>query len=419
MTGRAGLRWRALLSVGALGAALLAGGAPAFAQEEPEDDPVGGLFENPPDDTTAPETGVDLVAEAEKEARIRITGRYAAAAGLVAGWVTVPDFADLAAGLDATGGFSATTYLFLDARPVPSFRVFAGLSAGLGAPRSDEDRVLGELSVPPAPSGGSGIVVQPSITIDELWCDYALRDLVFFRIGRSEFSWGQGRIFTPGDLVSSSAEGISFRAAFPTLLSGASLVAVTDEELVTTEPVLEQIGFGAKADVVLGPVLASAAAFYRLNEGGRILASLKTVLLGFDLFTDAVFHVDLGFFRFQCAAGFYWETKERDVRIYGEYQYDGETAGGRDHSFALAIGLRRLFGSGIDGGLSWLHTLQDGSGSVLAGIRFKPFPLVAVDIGVPFAYGPDGSRYVSTHNQDTALQSRLALAVKVTLAGDF
>jgi len=60
-----------------------------------------------------------------------------------------------------------------------------------------------------------------------------------------------------------------------------------------------------------------------------------------------------------------------------------------------------------------------GACSVLVGIRFKPFPLVAVDIGVPFAYGPDGSRYVSTHNQDTALQSRLALAVKVTLAGDF
>ena len=399
----------------------LAGTVPAHAQEDPNADPVEGLFEDPPDDTTAPETGVDLVAEAQKEERIRITGRYVAEAGGVAGWVTVPDFADLAAGLAATAGFSATTYLFLDARPDPSFRVFIGLSAGLGAPRTDEDRaaILGEVSVPPALLGRVGDRGAADIAIDELYCDYALRDLVFFRVGRAEFSWGQGRIFTPGNLVSSSSEGISLRAGFPTILSGASLVAVTDEEIVTTEPMISQIGFGAKADAVLGPVLASAAAFYKLNEGGRILASLKTVVLGFDLFTDAIFHVDLGFFRFQCIAGFYWETAERNVRIYGEYQYDGETAGGMDHTFALAVGLRRLFGSGIDGGLSWFHTLQDQSGSVLLGIRCAPFPLVAVDIGVPFAYGPDGSRYVTTHNQDTAQQSRLALAVKVTLAGDF
>ena len=262
-------------------------------------------------------------------------------------------------------------------------------------------------------------MVQPTIAIDELYCDYTLLDLVFFRVGRSEFSWGQGRIFTPGNLVSSSSEGISLRAGFPTILSGASLVAITDEESSPPSRCSPQIGLGAKADAVLGPVLTSAAAFYKLNEGGRILASLKTVVLGFDLFTDAIFHVDLGFFRFQCVAGFYWETPERDVRIYGEYQYDGETAGRDGPHFALAVGLRRLFGSGIDGGLSWFHTLQDQSGSVLVGIRCKPFPLVAVDIGVPFAYGPDGSRYVTTHNQDTALQSRLALAVKVTLAGDF
>jgi hypothetical protein len=420
VSGRADARWRALFCAGVLAAASLAGAAPAFAQEESGGDPVGGLFDDPPDDTTAPETGDDLVAATQQEARIRITGRYVAEAGVVGGWVTVPDFGDLAAGLDAAAGFAATTYLFLDARPDPSFRVFCGLSAGLGVPRSDDERgtVLGELSVPSALPGGS-FEVTPTVSIDELYCDYTLLDLVFFRIGRSGFSWGQGRIFTPGDLVSSSAEGISLRVDFPTLLSGASLVAITDSTIDTAEPVFPQIGLGAKTDIVLGPVLTTAAAFYKLNEGGRILASLKTVVWGIDLFSDAIFHVDLGFFRFQCVAGFYWEAMGGDLRIYGEYQYDGETAGGMDHTFALAVGLRDMFGSRIDGGLSFFHTLLDQSGSLLLGFRFRPFPLVAVDIGVPFAYGPDGSRYVSTHNQDAALRSRLALAVKVTLAGDF
>jgi hypothetical protein len=385
-------------------------------------DPVEGLFDHPPEDTTAPESSVDLVASAQKEKGIRITGRYEAAAGGSAGWVTVPDFANLAAGLDAAVGFSTTTYLYLDARPDPSFRVFCGLSAGLGVPRTDEDRVsvLGELSVPSALLSGSAIVVNPALAIDELYCDYTLGDLVFFRAGRSKFAWGQGRLFTPGNLVSSSSEGISLRIGLPTVLSGSSLVAITDSTLVASEPPLSQLGFGGKADAVLGPVLATAAGYFKQEEGARILASLKTVVLGVDLFGDAVCHVGTSFVRFQCVAGFFWEAKGGSVRIYGEYQYDGETVGGMDHSFALAVGLRSMFGSRIDGGLSWFHTFQDGSGSVLVGVRVRPFPLVAVDVGVPFAYGPDGGRYVSTsYNQDSALMSRLALAVKVTLSGDF
>jgi len=165
----------------------------------------------------------------------------------------------------------------------------------------------------------------------------------------------------------------------------------------------------AGADAVVRSMRLTLAGRYQKDEGYRLLASVKRTILGADLFAEGVYS-EPGFI---FLAGFYKDWKA--LRLYGEYQYDDEAA--NDHSFGLAALYNRAFGSPVDLGLKWLHTLHDDSGSLTLGAVFSPRPRLTLGAAVPLHYGATGSRYV-IDNEDPAGR-RIALALTAKISGTF
>jgi hypothetical protein len=171
------------------------------------------------------------------------------------------------------------------------------------------------------------------------------------------------------------------------------------------------------ADHVVGGLRIGSGLRYREAEGLRMLLSLKRVMFKTDFLFDGVYrYKEIGDVRsYAILAGFYREWT--DFKIYGEYNYESSTVGGKDHNFGLAAGLNNLFGSSVDGGLNWMHTFQDDSGSVTLGLDWDPLPHLNLKAAIPVTYGAEGSRYV-INNGDPA-KRRIALILLLTISGSY
>ncbi|GAB1484361.1 hypothetical protein MASR2M78_31790 [Treponema sp.] len=369
----------------------------SFAQDTSMD----SLFDEPIEDIVAPPVSdarqIDHTRQFTEAAKPVFSGSFSSEGGAGLGWVDFPSFSNPREGLSANIGAEATTTLKLDARPDPAFRLYGNTSVDL------------------KPSDGQ--YTWSAFAIDELFVDYSGIPNAFFRVGKHTISWGQGRLFTPGNPMSGSEEGSAFRASFPTVLSGLSAVALAQNSYFAdpASPSYREIAFGAIADEVLLGSLVSTAFRYRGAEGFQGLFSLKRTILSTDLLCDIVYRKSETSRNFALLAGFFREWK--DFKLYGEYQYEGATPGGRDHSFGLAAGLNNVFGTTFDVGSQWLHTLQDDSGSLTLGLTWNPWSHIKASVAVPLTYGKDGSRYI-LDNEDPS-KRRLALILLLELSGSF
>jgi hypothetical protein len=356
---------------------------------------LDALLEGPEEEPKAG-GGIDLRTSLEKEEKVLFKGSFSATGGASIGWASLENLAP--EGFASLIGLEASTTLSFDARPDVGFRVYGSLSTSVG---------LSALS-------------WPTPSIKELFVDYTLLDAVFFRIGQHTMKWGQGRLFTPGNLMAGSEKGLAFRASLPALLNGFSFVALAHEDFFESaaDPRLSEFGLGGIADIVIGPVQVSLGAYHQALDGWRMLSSLKTVLFGFDLFSDIVASYEEPRWELSALAGFYWESKDRSFKAYGEYFHDGsEEAASHADRLGLALGFSGVFGSPFDFGLRWDHCFNDLSGYVLPGISLKPAPHLACDLGILLSYSRQGS-YYHENNPDPGKRA-LALALKISLSGGF
>ncbi len=240
--------------------------------------------------------------------------------------------------------------------------------------------------------------------------DYNWLDKAYIRIGKYRVKWGQGRIFTPGDLVEESDDGVTVRATLPTVLDGLSVVSFYDETFIGTDNKLsgEDLAYGFLADKTLGNMNFSAGARYRQGEKLRTLNSFKTVLFSTDLLSDIVIHFDEDEKPlFEVLGGFFKEWT--DFRLYGEYCFDGSEENYDDHSMGLAAGYKNIFSTSLDFGIEWQHAFIDDSGSIITGVTWKPWKNVKASVGIPFIYGGNDSRYVD--DNDSPVDSRAACVI--------
>jgi len=363
-----------------------------------EEENLDDLFDDPAGDTVVAQTQTDHLAQYVTSDAIRFSGSFTSTGGAAAGWTQWPDPADLLTGFDGTIGLTASATLNIDARPDPDFRLYGTMTTSMN------------------PLVGAS---WSSFALGELFVDYTWLGNVFIRMGKYSIVWGQGRLFEGiTNLMADSTSGFAFRAGFPTVLDGFSAVVLFKETYFESslDASYRELCFSAKADKILWGTLLSLGGRYQVDEGINAILSIKRTVLGVDLLADLVFHDSEALRYGRVLAGFFKEWN--DIKVYGEYYFDGSELSGTDHTAGLACGFNNVAGTPLDVGLQWLHAFIDDSGSATAGVTWKPWKYITATVALPVAYGPEGSRYVTTYNDDIA-KRRLALIFGLEMVVSF
>lgn len=364
----------------ALGLACL---GPAFAQiTSAPASSVDHLFDAPQGDTVTQSTDAGQLLKAFHAQPLTVTGSFTSEIGIVAG---VTDGTDSSNNPDGSYVLGATPGLNF----VPSMTFVA---------RPDETiRFQGTVSFP----FESTNMFAPEI--DEMFFDYTLQDLFYFRIGKHLVSWGVSRIFDAGgDLMSSSASGLDLKATVP-IGSGGITTVVLMPSTFMSDPKWGDITYGLQGDLSIGRTELILSGTYLDNESQPIhaTATIKTSIFGIDLFAEGV-----GASSFEVKSsvaatpglsaiisGFFWERVDPEYKLYGEYYYNANNMM-TDHRVSLVAGANNAFGSRLNLGLQWTHAFMDSSGIVVPGFSVDLWPHVLLEVGLPVRYGAPGSTYL-------------------------
>jgi hypothetical protein len=373
--------------------------AALFAQEEMSD--MDALFEAPPEDVakapTEEEVEIDHTAAFNVADKTSLSGSFSATGGVGLGWIDLPDILRPMDGLDASYIAKSALSAIFDARPDQDLRIHGGFSVSL-------DPTTGNYS-------------WSTIAVDELFCDYTLLDKAFIRFGKHTIAWGQGRLYTPGNLMAGSENGTAFKLSFPTVLSGLSFVALAQDSYFTntSSPSIKEFAYGALADIVISGLRTSFGLRYREPEGYQALGSFKIIVKGTDLLCDIVGRYGAeGEMSGTTLTGFYREWK--DFSIYGEWLYTVTTST-TSQAFGAAAAYNNIGGSSIDIGAKWLHSFDPNSGAIALGVSWDPFKFVEVSVALPYVYGTPG-RY-DIIDEDMPLTQRVSLVLLVKISASF
>ena len=388
---------KAVLIPAALVFLLFSGSVFLFGEEETLDD----LFDDPflEDTVVEEDEEVDHRSQFETSDKILLRGSFSATGAAEAGWRDFPWRSGITEDFGLAPGAKARARISFDARP------------------SSVLTIAGNIFTEIDPGDRKNDWTDPAV--GELYADYNWLDTAFIRAGKFGMRWGQGRLFSPGNLMDGSRDGTAFRASFPTLLDGVSIVALANDDFAGEDGRLsgKDLAGAGIADKVIGGVQLTAAARYQREEGLKALGSFKTVLWRIDLFSDFVFHDnDRDGRDFEVLAGFFREWE--DFLLYGEYYYDNRTEGNMDHKIGLAAGYKDIFGSPFDFGIEWKHAFYDNSGRILPGIAWSPWRHIKAMAGVPVYYGGDKSRFVDEEDVFSG-KRRLSLAFALELSTSF
>lgn len=378
---------RALAFCLALGSGLIS----AAAEGDLDD-----LFQNPIADQVVEAPEADHRAVFERWDGIRWTGRFTTEAGLSLGWTDWPVPADPGLGFDGSLGLKSAASLSFAARPTRSFSV----QGTLGSTFNPLD-------------GKSGAWTAPSF--ETLYADYVLNEALFVRMGKHALSWGQGRLFNPANLVSDASSAYALRISAPSY-AGAQLLGLMPKGAAS----YRQLIYAAKADFVVKDIYIGPALRFEFDEPIALALSLKRVILGADLFTDAVVRLDYaaaGFLGAEFLIGIFREFS--DLKLYGEYLTEIHPDAPPSHSFGAVIAYKGLGSTRIDAGLEYRHYTTDASGVLIAGLTGPVAQHLRWKLGLPWYYGPEDSAahtYLQTHDP---AGRRISLAFGLSLSASF
>ena len=364
--------------------------------ETPYEDDFDSIFDDPAEDIVVEQPAdIDYRNQFEESKKIVVSGDFVIRAGGGFGWTDEPfdGYPEKVA-----GAYSKATISF-DARPDPTIRIFGKLKTEM-----DSD---------------NGSDVWSRLDFDELYCDYNWLDKSFFRLGKFYMTWGQGRLFRPANFMEDCEDGTSFRMTMPNVLDGVTLVSLykrypgspNDGKLHKGD-----VSLAGHADKTLGPINFSAAMLYNQMDGQRYSGSVKTVILGTDLFADYVLNrSDEGDITHEALAGFYHEWE--NIKFYGEYYYDGRIEDDVDHCVGLATDFDNLFGSPVGMGFKWLHSVTDNAGQFIGGFSISPWKHVKIRMAIPWQYGD--KELDKDFYEEFPINSKLAFTLFVELSAGF
>ena len=364
--------------------------------ETPYDEDFDSIFEDPAEDIVVEQPAdIDYRNQFEESKKIVVSGDFVMRAGGGFGWTDEP-FDGYPEKL--AGAYAKATISF-DARPDPTIRIFGRLKTEM-----DSD---------------NGSDVWSMLYFDELYCDYNWLDKSFFRLGKFKMTWGQGRLFRPANFMEDAEDGTAFRMTMPNVLDGVSFVSLykkRPESPKDNRLHKGDLSFAGHADKTLGPINFSVAMLYNDLDGQKYSGSVKTVVLGTDLFADYVLNrSEEGDITHEALAGFYKEWDK--IKIYGEYYYDGRIEDDIDHCVGLASDFNNLFGSPIGMSFKWLHSITDEAGQFIGGFSISPWKHVKIHAAVPWQYGD--KELDKDFYEEFPIDSKLAFTLFVELSAGF
>lgn len=363
-------------------------------QTDYEDD-FDSIFDDPAEDIVVEQpSDIDYRNQFEESKKIVVSGDFVVRAGGGFGWTEEPfdGYPDKVA-----GAYSKATISF-DARPDPTIRIFGKLKTEMNS--------------------DNGSDVWSKLDFDELYCDYNWLDKSFFRLGKFYMTWGQGRLFRPANFMEDAEDGTAFRMTMPNVLDGVSFVSLYKKRVFRDDKKLHKgdLSFAGHADKTIGPINFSVAMLYNDLDGQRYSGSVKTVILHTDLFADYVLNrSDEGDITHEALAGFYKEWT--NIKLYGEYYYDGRIEDDIDHCVGLATDFDNLFGTPIGMGFKWLHSVTDKAGQFIGGFTISPWKHVKIRMAIPWQYGD--KELDKDFYEEFPINSKLAFTLFVELSAGF
>ena len=359
------------------------------------DEDFDSVFDDPEEDIVVEEPqDIDYRKHFEKSEKIVVKGDFVIRAGGGFGWTDTPfeGYPQMVA-----GAYSKATISF-DARPDPSIRIFGRLKTEMNSDNGND--------------------VWSDLLFDELYCDYNWLDKTFFRLGKFYMTWGQGRLFRPANFMEDCEDGTAFRLTMPNVLNGVSLVSIYKKRDASSDNKIHKgdISFAGHADKTLGPINLSFAMLYNGLDGQRYSGSFKTVILHTDLFADYVLNrSDEGDITHEALAGFYKEWS--DIRLYGEYYYDGRIEDEVDHCIGMAADWDNIFGSPVGMKFKWLHSVTNEAGQFIGGFSISPWKHVKIHAAIPWQYGD--KELDKDFYEEFPINSKLAFTLFVELNAGF
>ena len=321
--------------------------------------------------------------------------------------------------------------LFFDARPDRDFRVFGKIKAAYRYPA--------ELLLPDPPPG------EWEVEIFELFSDFQIKDLLFFRAGKQTVQWGVGYFFSPADVLSlvsidtedpeAEREGpIAIKAHLPFAAHNAYLYLVAND---IDRP--RELAVAPKLELLLDRYELGIGAFYQVDLAPKGMLTLTGPLWDLDLFAEAMVQwgSDRIFVRpspvdpfyepysvegellFSGTAGFGYRNPDWDIVLVAQYYYNGQAyEDGQLPALALqaleegAITSTDILYPGrhyLAAGLSWFELLDsrftfsllylanfsDGSGLINPSLSWAPIEYLSFTTGLRITYSddPGGDEY--------------------------
>ena len=109
---------------------------------------------------------------------------------------------------DSTLKTNLNANLFFDARPVENLKIYGKFSFGFPFEKSLSGlAVLQKKQLPLLPNDIAvpiGVNSAINISIRELYTDFSLKDIAFFRFGKHAVKWGTGYFYSPADIINIS-----------------------------------------------------------------------------------------------------------------------------------------------------------------------------------------------------------------------
>jgi hypothetical protein len=325
-----------------------------------------------------------------------------------------------------TGGIPSLTTelradLFFDARPDRDFRVFGKIKAAYTYP-------VDPLSANPGPG-------KWEVEIFELFSDFQIEDLLFFRAGKQTVQWGVGYFFSPADVLNlvsidpedpeAEREGpIALKTHFPFAAHNLYLYLVAND---IDKPY--EIAVAPKLELLLGNYELGIGGFYQVDLAPKGMLTLTGPLWDLDLSAEAMIQwgsdrtfypaageapANLDGLMFSGTAGLSYINSNWNLSLFAQYFFNGQgylnynygiLAGaaatladtlypGRQY-LAASVGWSELLDSDFGLSLLYVANLSDGSGLVNPNVTWDPIDRVSLSTGLRISYSndPGGDEY--------------------------
>jgi len=274
-----------------------------------------------------------------------------------------------------------------------------------------------------------------NLRLGDLFFDYNMYDVIFFRVGKYAYSWGISPNFNYTDLlaripprITNPQESFIFKVDLPAGIGGFQVLAITRADPRSNNPEMPKLadfGFGVKYNLALNAADLDFGVYYQEGMSMRGFISAKTTIRKTELYSEGLAAIDVhnpsnisgavsvGFVRdffdykfnvngeifYNAEKGAFWYRPETSIREAGSVPFiDG---------LNFALNLRYKLGGKWNSRLftQFLYEAFENSARLTPGFTLNPLPHIEIYLAVPMALG-DKDGYYRQHTLTVDLQNR-------------